>query len=153
MSAITVYTALAARAVTFNAATVPVYWGETLPPSLASAQLPVRLLLPWQSSGTEAREYHAESLATANGPHAVERTFNDTFFYKPLTQDIFEEHIGALLNYEAAYEATMRSDRRMGTSISIVNWGTLLVMSEYPARSGVFYSAVSARVRVKELIG
>lgn len=153
MSAITVYTALAARAVTFNAATVPVYWGETLPPSLASAQLPVRLLLPWQSSGTEAREYHAESLAAGSGPHAVDRTFHDVFIYKPVEQDIFEAHIGALLNYEAAYEAAMRGDRRLGTNISIVNWSSTLVYSTYPSRAGVEYSSVSVKVRVKELIG
>jgi hypothetical protein len=151
MSVAAVYTALAAIDITFRGSVLPVRWGATLEATLPAAQLPLRILLPWKSAGVEARSITPTTIGGGNS--SAEIIVNDTFMWKPLPQGLgLEEHLAALYEYEPLYHDAIK--QRVGLikpSTTVTSWSISLGMTEYPIRSGVWYSSCICEVRVKEL--
>lgn len=150
MSASAIYSALAAVDVTFRAAVVPAKWGVTLPTTLNAPDLPLRLLLPWRSAGSDARDIRPATMGGSG--RSVELIIQDTFMFKRLDKDTLEAHIAALYEYEAAYDAAIAQRVALvKPNAVILSWSIGMGMSEYPVRSGVEYSSCICEVRVKEL--
>ena len=150
----TIYSTLAATPITVGAVAVAALNGATLPDSVESAQLPVRLILPvgGKASGTVQTPRTFKTSTTQGGVLVVDWTLSDVLLWRALGAGVgLTDLAPELIAYMAAYMAVvapLRTPRWSVTNIAFPVIGGL----EWPASSDRWYSGVQATLTIREII-
>lgn len=150
----TIFSALAATTITVGITSITALNGATLPDSVESAQLPIRLILPvgGKASGTVATPRTFKTSATEGGVLVVDWTISDLLLWRALGAGIGLTDLAPdLIAYMAAYMAVvapLRTSRWSLTGITFPVIGGL----EWPASSDRWYSGVQASLTIREII-
>jgi len=142
-----IYQKLAELSVAAGGKTVTVYSLSTLPNSVASANLPARLLLPVITGEGGARQV---TVMNTQNKFIVSWTLTDLLLYQPAAQGTgIAQVANPLVTYCADYLAALR--------LKIVGMGIDSITAEpdvyeYPQGSGSVYFGVRVSLTVKDII-
>jgi len=149
-SVLEMYANLVAQDVSIGGKVVTAYNLESLPPSINTAKLPCRLLLPVGDMSTEGRD--ATFIAIGN-TITVDWQIKDLMLYRPLGQGIgLHTFAGELVEYAGAYMDMAREFRAPSIFSSLESANALPGIYEYPAGSGNLYAGVLCTLLIHEVI-
>ena len=119
-----------------------VYTGSTLPDSLATADLPARVI---DIEKTETLEW-----VSLGGVATVNHIINDTYYLAPVAQGSgLDDNRAALIAYTDAYIAAIVANLRLSGVAEIIDIETVPTVIEYAA-AGTYYFAVRSLLTVRE---
>lgn len=154
-----IYTAIEAMSVLAGEKTPTVYGLTGLPNTVASANLPCRILLDLANAGEgQSMEFFSiNSGISGGGAQYVDWQLSDLLLYLPQAQGLGVKQVAvALVDYTGAYVDACRSNRGLvNTATNEANVTGLRVapgIYEYPVSSGNFYWGCMATLTIREII-
>lgn len=143
----TILTNIAGIAVTVGSTTANAKVLTTMPDSLRSADLPMRLILCDGTAGDEG----IRSLTISGGLQQAVWEIRDTYIYKPIAQGAgLDEALPALISYTTAYAAAFSTNKTIAANSIIEEISGEVTTWEYPANSGTRYHIVEHVLLVRE---
>lgn len=145
-----IWDALQAQTITLNGRAIPCTGLDNPPGMLSSAQLPLRILHPYDDRA-EGRDFHFRTLGTqVKGLWVVV----DFCAFAPIAAT---QPLRAMLRYEVAYHAMLASWRAAGGATdpaikaTLKPWHTKQGAWEWPIQSQQFYHGVQIIIELDEL--
>lgn len=143
----TILTNIAGVAVTSDSVTTTAKVLTSMPNSLRTAAMPMRLVLCNGTAGDEG----IRSLTVSGGLQQAVWEIRDVFVWKPLAQGGgLDDALPALVNYTAAYAGAFASQKNIATNSVIEDISAEITTWEYPADSGTVYHIVEHVLLVRE---
>lgn len=146
-----IYDALVAMSVTVSNKTPTVYGITGLPNTVATADLPVRIV---EILGSNAME--GEGLPRtigANPQISANWMLSDLLLWLPQAQGAGVKQVAqTLVEYSGLYIDAARAIRAITSNASIMSVSPVAGVYEYPLNSGILYYGVAVKVKVKEII-
>lgn len=151
MSAVqTVYANVAAMTVSVGGVTPAVKSLAQLPNSIATADLPMRLLLP---TGQGAGDARGISIIDASGNVQVNWAVTDLMLWRPCAQGLGLRDVASdLITYIGAYVDALRTNMSIAPGCQINGANVQPGQYEYPQGSGNWYFGVQATLEVVEFL-
>jgi hypothetical protein len=153
MSYAGLFNGIEALSVTVNTITPGVYNYDALPTNLSTADLPARLLLPFEDRRALSSEY---SYTTFGGMVKADRRIVDLLIWEPLNQSTYATDIKNLVEYIDAYEEALVSlnyDKVIvSTGGRVVGMTGTVTTVDYPYGSGNYYRAVEIILSLTEMM-
>lgn len=151
----TIYANIKALAITAGGQTPQVFGLADVPNSLASAELPCRILTALQGN-FEGQEMRFETISGNSPATGNQQNINwqiiDLLLWLPQAQGRGPRDVTAeLVEYAGAYLDIVRPNRLIGTRASVENLSIDIGIYEYPSNSGNFYYGGRAAWTIKEL--
>jgi hypothetical protein len=140
-----IYDALAAVQVPVNGVIVPVRNVDELPASVESAQVPIRLLMPWG----ERTGQNAVSFVTLQGVGAADWTIVDLLLLRPAQAGKLETASAAVVAYMRDY-ATAINMRRSLAGAPVTGLRISAGVGTYPAGGAQQWFGVEVALTIRE---
>lgn len=149
-----IYSAFSAMDVTLDGEIVPVKKPETLPNSIQTANLPLRLLTPLQPFIPNFSTSSSWNAGVGSSVNQVNWIVTDIFLSDAMNQNIgIRAHADTLIDYCVAYiEAMNDGSLALPNNTMITNYTTRPDVINYPIGSQYWYYGVFCYINILEKI-
>ena len=145
-----IYAALAAKTVTVNATVVSAYDLPALRNSIETANLPCRMMLPFQKNA-EGRQGNFIAMGTGQGK-ITWRVTDLMLWAAEAAGTGMVDYAATLVAYAGAYAEMLRTIRAPVSAARITNFTCAPDIYEWPPQSGRFYYGCEAVIDVEEIL-